>query len=136
MSSVPSLRGICPTFARRAALPALAALALHVVAVPLAHASVIGILGNFDVTNDTGKDAHGFEIDLEDVRSSDVTDTFGGAGRGFPSGTGFDPSTAVVRYGAPSVTEQLVNGVYHTYVRYQSQYDAASQTWASDCDGR
>ena len=32
-----------------------------------ATAGVIGMLGNFDVINDTGKTAHGFEIDLEEI---------------------------------------------------------------------
>lgn len=60
-----------------------------------ASASTFGTLGNFDAVNDTGKEAHGFEIDLEGISAVDVTDTFGGAGRGFP--------TTVERYGAPSI---------------------------------
>jgi hypothetical protein len=67
----------------------------------LARASVYGTLGNFDVVNDTGKTAHGFEIDLEGLHTTDVTDTFGGAGRGFP--------TSVERYGAPTI-QNYVNG--------------------------
>ena len=47
--------------------------------------------------NDTGKTAHGFEIELEGLHSSDITGLiFGGAGRGFP--------TTVERYGAPSIS--------------------------------
>ena len=34
-----------------------------------ATAGVIGMLGNFDVINDTGKTAHGFEIDLEGLHA-------------------------------------------------------------------
>ncbi len=49
-------------------------------------ASVIGSLGNFDVINDTGHIAHGFEIELEDLHSSDISDVFGDPGRGFPTG--------------------------------------------------
>lgn len=60
-------------------------------------ASVIGFLGNFDVINDTGSTAYGFEIELEGVHINEITDTFGGAGRGFPSGRGFDSANAVVR---------------------------------------
>jgi hypothetical protein len=52
---------------------------------------------NFDGVNDTGRTANGFEIDFEGVTSSDLTDTFGGAGRGFP--------TTVERYGAPTVKD-------------------------------
>jgi hypothetical protein len=66
-----------------------------------ARASVYGTLGNFDVVNDTGKTAHGFEIDLEGLHTTDVTDTFGGAGRGFP--------TSVERYGSPTI-QSYVNG--------------------------
>ncbi len=78
-------------------------------------ASVIGILGNFDVINDTGSIAHGFEIELEGLSPSDITDTFGGAGRGFPSGRGFDPSTSVERYGSPIITASA-NGTKVTYM--------------------
>ena len=55
-----------------------------------------GSLGNFDAVNDTGSSAHGFGIDIEDISVSNVTDTFGGGGRGFPS--------TVERYGAPTIT--------------------------------
>ncbi len=72
-----------------------AVLAMGGMSVP-AFASVYGTLGNFDVVNDTGKTAHGFEIDLEGISVSDVTDTFGGAGRYFPP--------TVERYGSPTVT--------------------------------
>lgn len=57
---------------------------------------IYGTLGNFDVVNDTGKTAHGFEIDLEGISVSDVHDTFGGGGRGFPP--------TVERYGAPTIS--------------------------------
>ena len=50
-------------------------------------------LGNFDAINNTGKTARGFEIELEGLTSVDISDTFGGANRGFP--------TTVERYGAP-----------------------------------
>ena len=35
-----------------------------------------GSLNNFDTVNDTGSEAHGFEIELEDIQSTDVTYTF------------------------------------------------------------
>ena len=71
-----------------------------------AAAAVVGTLGNFDVVNDTGKVAHGFEIDLEGLNSSNVTDTFGGAGRYFPP--------TVERYGSP-VVSNTANGVSIVY---------------------
>ncbi|MGR8930531.1 MAG: PEP-CTERM sorting domain-containing protein [Gammaproteobacteria bacterium] len=93
----------------------------------LAQASVF-YLGNFDVVNDTGKTAHGFEIDLEGLHSSDITDTFGGAGRRFPSGKGYDPSTAVVRYGAPVIEDySRADGTFGTSVIYRADWDGL--TW-------
>lgn len=89
-------------------------------------AAVIGFLGNFDVINDTGSVAHGFEIELEGLRSSQITDTFGGVGRGFPSGRGFDPSTSVQRYGAPTITEYSNGAVYGTKVTYMGLYNGSS----------
>ena len=42
-----------------------------------AHASTAyGTLNNFDCVNDTGVEAHGFEIELDDVHSTDITYTY------------------------------------------------------------
>ena len=92
----------------------------------LSQASVIGFLGNFDVINDTGHTAHGFEIELEGLHSSDITDTFGGLNRGFPSGRGFDPSVAVQRYGAPEITEYNDGLGFGTRVTYRGLWDGAN----------
>jgi hypothetical protein len=92
----------------------------------VASASVIGFLGNFDVVNDTGRTAHGFEIELEDLHLSDITDTFGGAGRGFPSGRGFNPATAVERYGAPTLSEFVDGSRVGVRVTYQGSFDGAN----------
>ena len=94
----------------------------------LGHAQVIGFLGNFDVINDTGQTAHGFEIDLEGLHLSDITDTFGGAGRGFPTGRGFGPDS-VERYGSPTLTEYTNGSVFGTKVTYMGLYDSINQTW-------
>lgn len=97
--------------------------ALALATVPaLASASVVGFLGNFDVINDTGQTAHGFEIELEGLHSSDVTDVFGGPGRGFPTGRGFDPSTSVERYGAPSITEYTNGATFGTRITYYGTF--------------
>ena len=88
-------------------------------------ASVVGFLGNFDVINDTGSTAHGFEIELEGLHIEDITDTFGGEGRWFPSGRGFDPATSVVRYGAPTLTEYTNGATFGTKVTYLGLYDGA-----------
>jgi hypothetical protein len=94
-----------------------------------AGAGVIGFLGNFDVINDTGSTAHGFEIELEGLHLIDITDTFGGVGRGFPSGRGFDPLTSVQRYGAPIVQEYNNGTTWGTRVTYLGLFDAVSQRW-------
>ena len=96
------------------------------IAPSVSSASVIGFLGNFDVINDTGSIAHGFEIDLEGLHSSEITDTFGGEGRGFPSGRGFDPATSVQRYGAPTITEYSNGSTFGTRVTYMGLYDGTS----------
>lgn len=85
----------------------------------LASANVIGFLDNFDVINTTGKQAYGFEIELEGLSVSDITDTFGGPGRGFP--------TTVERYGAPTITSYS-GGVKVTYM---ASYNAGTQTWST-----
>lgn len=95
----------------------------------VASANVIGFLGNFDVINDTGSTAHGFEIDLEGLSASDITDTFGGAGRWFPSGKGFNRATAVERYGAPTITEYSNGSTFGTRVTYSGAWNSASQAW-------
>lgn len=108
-------------------LAVLLAAALPVLVAPAtAHASVIGFLGNFDVINDTGKTAHGFEIDLEGLHSSDISDVFGGPGRGFPTGRGFDPSNSVERYGAPVIAEYSAGSIFGTKITYQGVFDGSS----------
>jgi hypothetical protein len=94
----------------------------------LALASVIGFLGNFDVVNDTGKEANGFEIDLEGLHKTDITDVFGGAGRGFPTGRGYG-SGSVERYGAPSIVEYSNGSTFGTKVTYFGLYSSASGSW-------
>lgn len=107
-------------------LLSLALAATSLAAPPMASASVFGTLGNFDVINDTGSTAHGFEIELEGLLLSDITDTFGGANRGFPSGRGFDPQNSVVRYGSPTVTEYSNGASFGVLVRYQGLFDGTS----------
>ncbi len=103
------------------------AIALTVALIPRpGHAGVIGFLGNFDVINDTGLTAHGFEIELEGLHSSDITDVFGGPGRGFPTGRGFDPATSVERYGSPTITDYLNGAVFGARVTYTGLFDGAN----------
>jgi len=103
------------------------AIAISVAMTPsIGTAGVIGFLGNFDVINDTGSTAHGFEIDLEGLHSTDITDTFGGAGRGFPTGRGFDPATSVERYGSPTVTEYNNGTTFGTKITYMGLFNGTS----------
>jgi hypothetical protein len=60
----------------------------------IAYAQVVGSYDNFDCFNDTGKDAEGFEIDVEDVDPSGLT-------REFPSNFA---QPWLIRYGLPKVT--------------------------------
>jgi hypothetical protein len=112
------------------ALTVIVALSL-VIAPSAAIASVFGSLGNFDVVNDTGQTAYGFEIELEGLHSSDITDVFGGPGRGFPTGRGYDPSTSVERYGSPTITEYTNGAVFGTRVTYYAIWDGTSWDYST-----
>jgi hypothetical protein len=59
-----------------------------------AHAQIMGSIGNFDVVNDTGETAEGFEIEIEDINPSDIT-------RAFPSN--FSSQEYVQRFGIPTI---------------------------------
>ena len=54
-----------------------------------AHAQSIGTQDNFDCFNDTGTEAEGFEMDLDNIQPSDLTRTFG---------------ASYIRYGDPTVS--------------------------------
>jgi hypothetical protein len=69
-------------------------------------ATIYGSLSNFDVVNKTGKDAHGFEIELEGIHPEDVSYTFSGQ-----------------RYGSPAIIPSATG----IYVRWTSGYDANVQ---------
>lgn len=75
-----------------------------------------GALSNFDAVNDTSSPCNGFEIELDDIQSRDVTYTFD-----------------FQRYGMPKITEDtfLVSGVSHprTFVRWMSSYDQANHVF-------
>lgn len=81
-------------------MAAVAALLLHA----SAHAQVIGSYDNFDCFNDTGSEAEGFEIDIEDVSCDDNTEGSATCNltRVFPSN--FATTPWVIRYGLPTIT--------------------------------
>lgn len=86
------------------------ALLLALVAAPIAvHAQTVtmfGALANFDVLNDTGQDAHGFEIELDGISPANVPYYF-----------------SATRYGGPQIVP-IQNGVV---VRYSSPWDPVKQ---------
>ena len=55
---------------------------------PAMASTAYGDLNNFDVFNDTGTECHGFEIELDDIHSTDITYTYDWN-----------------HYGAPTITE-------------------------------
>ncbi len=67
-------------------------------------AQMIGTFDNFDCFNDTGTEAEGFEIDIEDVNCPDDTEGSSTCDltRIFPSN--FSNTPWVIRYGIPTIT--------------------------------
>jgi hypothetical protein len=73
-----------------------------------------GSLNNFDCVNDTGVEAHGFDIELEDIHSKDITYTYD-----------------YNHYGAPKITEDNSDPLHpKVLVRYVSARNA-NGTWAA-----
>ena len=69
-----------------------------------------GDLNNFDVFNDTGQDCHGFEIELDDVHSTDITYTYDWN-----------------HYGAPTITEDNSDPNHpKVFVRYAAKYSGSA----------
>ena len=75
-----------------------------------------GSLGNFDVLNNTGEPAHGFEIQMDGIQAADLTRIFGY----WPAYGG-----NVIRYGAGTA----INYAGGVVVRWASPWDAASRTF-------
>src|ERR1039457_4077075 len=72
----------------------------------VARASIAyGSINNFDTVNDTGVPCHGFEIELDDIRSTDITYTYD-----------------YNHYGTPKITEDTFSVPGHTnvIVRYEA----------------
>jgi len=73
-----------------------------------------GDLNNFDAVNDTGQECHGFEIELDDVRSTDITYTYDWN-----------------HYGAPKIREDLSDPLHpKVFVRYESAKNTDG-TWVA-----
>src|SRR5213592_3042691 len=69
------------------------------------HGSVAyGTINNFDTVNDTGVECHGFEIEIEDLHSQDITYTYNWN-----------------HYGTPRITEDNSNPLHSKVrIRYES----------------
>jgi hypothetical protein len=89
-------------------------------------ASTFGSLANFDTVNDTGSTAHGFEIELEGIDKSNITDVFG-LNRNFGTASPGD----VERYGLPAVGDLLdgAGKVIGAKVTYMASY--ANGVWSA-----
>ena len=82
---------------------------------PAIASTAFGDINNFDVFNDTGQPCHGFEIELEDVRSTDITYTFDWN-----------------HYGAPRITEDNSDPAHpKVTVRYEARYDATRGSFSA-----
>src|SRR5690348_11808975 len=66
-----------------------------------------GTVNNFDTVNDTGVQAHGFEVELDDIHSTDITYTFD-----------------YNHYGVPKISEDTFTVPGHTnvHVYYEAIY--------------
>lgn len=73
-----------------------------------------GSANNFDCVNDTGEDAHGFDIELDDIRSKDITYTYD-----------------YNHYGIPKITEDLSDPAHpKVLVRYAASRNPDG-TWTA-----
>lgn len=96
---------------RRTSLVAGSILALALApAIGLAQSAIIyGSISNFDISNDTDRVCHGFEVELDGLSPANVPYFF-----------------TAQRYGTPTLTA-TASGVA---VRWQSSYDALTGSWA------
>jgi hypothetical protein len=108
----------CTRLATTLALAGLPTLALA--------SGTFGSLANFDVVNDTGQIAHGFEIELEGLDRSRISDVFG-LNRDFGTASPGD----VERYGLPSLDDMIgANGqVIGTRITYRASF--ANGVWSA-----
>lgn len=78
------------------------------------YSTAYGTLNNFDCVNDTGEEAHGFEIELEDIRCSDISYTYD-----------------YNHYGMPEIREDLSDPAHpRVFVRYAAK-KKADGSWSA-----
>ena len=90
-------------------------LLLSLALTPSAQASIAyGSINNFDTVNDTGETCHGFEIEIDDVHSKDITYTYD-----------------YNHYGVPKITEDGTDPLHpKVIIRYESG-KKPDGTWAA-----
>ena len=91
-------------------------LALSILALPSSALASIayGSINNFDTVNDTGGECHGFEIEIDDIHSKDITYTYDWN-----------------HYGVPKITEDNTDPLHpKVFVRYESKKNPDG-TWAA-----
>ncbi len=94
-------------------LPLVLALSM-LVAQGAGASTAYGDLNNFDVVNDTGTQCHGFEIEIDDIHSTDITYTYDWN-----------------HYGAPRIREDNADPAHpKVFVRYESAKNVDG-TWAA-----
>ena len=92
--------------------PAFAVAAMALASHAALASTVYGDLNNFDTVNDTGKDCYGFEIEIDDVRSTDITYTYDWN-----------------HYGPPKIREDNSDPAHpRVFIRYESAKNADG-TW-------
>lgn len=98
----------------RTFLPSIAALCALALDGTSAQASIAyGSINNFDTVNDTGSEAHGFEIEIDDIHSKDITYTYD-----------------YNHYGIPKITEDNSDPVHpKVFVRYAGTF--ANGVWSA-----
>jgi hypothetical protein len=90
----------------------VAALMAAPLAVHAQTATVVGYPANFDAINNTGGDAHGFEIEADGISSADINRIFGGSAPG-----------CYIRY----CTGQMFDFPGGVYIRWMSPWDGNAQ---------
>lgn len=87
-----------------AAIIYLSMVLIFVLPLPAEASTAYGTLNNFDCVNDTGCEAHGFDIELEDIHSTDITYTYD-----------------YNHYGIPRITEDFSDPLHpKVLIRYAS----------------
>jgi hypothetical protein len=96
-------------------LPLFAALVVALASRSALASTAYGDLNNFDVVNDTGTECHGFEIELDDLHSTDITYTYDWN-----------------HYGAPTITEDNSDPVHpKVLVRYAAKYSGPTNSFSA-----